>query len=664
LELLISALEGPATRVELTQSPLSLGRSADNILAYPDDPWLSRFHLRFERDGANWWVHDCLSRNGTTVNSIAVKDPQQIHPGDRVCAGHLTIDVCDTRKPVQRPVISFVPENEERATREATIVTSLDQLLGKTGVSVKTNSPGSFTASLNTARVVGALLKAGQELAGHRPLEALFDVILNLSLSAVDAKRGVILTLEEKGDLVVRASKGDGFSISTAVRDRVINGRDAVVLSDAMVDDALRRQDSILMHQVRSMMAVPLQTGDRVIGLIYVDNGSIIRHFSHEDLDLLTVMANVAAIRIEHARLNEIEQNEKLMELELSQASEIQQTLLPPCAPPFEGFDLAGLNLCCRTVGGDYFDFLPYQDGRMGLVVGDVSGKGMPAALLMSSLQARVQKLKKNFSQSPQPLTAKFFATSYCLFRRQATFQPERIAMRNRTQRRAAEREAFKALRQSQRQRQNPSEPPMETIITNMNTNEAKNNSAQNATKHGCCSESILIMKSENPADFKALETTWFKAYNPKDNAETEMVHQLVEAKWYEKRCNRKLAEMETELMDSGSPFTWTEEQQKTLARFQRYATARTNAVIKATKALEDYRKNRTNEVVKSENTKSRNSRPSAKTKTKCPSKNASKKWKKSPNSAAWPKTSDQPIKKELVSDTILFSPLPAQPRL
>jgi len=125
--------------------------------------------------------------------------------------------------------------------------------------------------------------------------------------------------------------------------------------------------------------------------------------------------------------------------------------------------------------------------------------------------------------------------------------------------------------------------------------------SAQNATKHGCCSESILIMKGENPADFKALQTTWLNAYNPKDAAETEMVHQLVEARWYEKRCVRKLAQMETELMESGSPFSWTEEQQKTLARFQRYTTARTNAVIKATKALEDYRRNRTNEVVKSE---------------------------------------------------------------
>ena len=170
--------------------------------------------------------------------------------------------------------------------------------------------------------------------------------------------------------------------------------------------------------------------------------------------------------------------------------------------------------------------------------------------------------------------------------------------MSNRAERRAAEREALKALRQNLRQ--NPG-TPMETLISTMITEERTNNSAQNATKHGCCSESILIMKSENPADFKALETTWFKAYNPKDAAETDMVHQLVEAKWYEKRCTRKLAEMETELMELGSPLTWTEEQQKALARFQRYATARTNAVIKATKALEDYRKNRTNEVVKSE---------------------------------------------------------------
>jgi phosphoserine phosphatase RsbU/P len=255
---------------------------------------------------------------------------------------------------------------------------------------------------MNTSRVVSALIRAGRELVTHHPLEGLFSVILELSLSAVEARRGVILTLEE-GELVVRASKGDGFSISTAVRDRVIREKCSLVISDAQLDDALRQQKSIVMHRVRSMMAAPLQTADRVIGLIYVDNGAVIRPFSQEDLDLLTVMANVAAIRIEHARLAEIEQSEKMMELELAQASEIQRTLLPPEAPVYDGYDLSGLNLPCHTVGGDYYDFVPYEDGRLALVVGDVSGKGLPAALMMSSLQARVQMLRET---KPDPGTA------------------------------------------------------------------------------------------------------------------------------------------------------------------------------------------------------------------------------------------------------------------
>jgi sigma-B regulation protein RsbU (phosphoserine phosphatase) len=391
MELLISGPEGAPTRVELQKTPLSLGRSADNDLPYPQDPWLSRYHLAFERRDASWWLKDCNSRNGTVLNSVNLKEPQRLRGGDRIYAGHLTIEVRDAATETHKPVISFVPQEEENIQREATIVTSLDKVLRPTR-----------EQSLNTSRVVSALIRAGRELVTHHPLEGLFTIILDLALSAVEARRGVILTLEE-GELVVRASKGDGFSISTAVRDRVIREKCSLVISDAQLDDALRQQKSIVMHRVRSMMAAPLQTADRVIGLIYVDNGAVIRPFSQEDLDLLTVMANVAAIRIEHARLAEIEQSEKMMELELAQASEIQRTLLPPEAPVYEGYDLSGLNLPCHTVGGDYYDFVPYEDGRLALAVGDVSGKGLPAALMMSSLQARVQMLRETM---PDPGTA------------------------------------------------------------------------------------------------------------------------------------------------------------------------------------------------------------------------------------------------------------------
>ncbi len=394
MELLISGPKGLFKTFELKKETLSLGRSAENDLAYPDDPWLSRFHLCFERQSGGWIVKDCQSRNGTVVNAGSLKTAHPIKAGDRIYAGHLTIEVRDQESASNQNVISFVPHEEEKSTRESTIVTSLDKVLGKAE-----HPDARSDSTLHNARFVKALIRAGQELAGHSPLSELFPSILKLALSATGAKRGVILTIEEDG-LMVRASEGDGFSVSTAVRDRVIRDKCALVISDAQLDKALRYQDSIVMQRVRSMMAVPLQTGDRVIGIIYVDNGTLMRPFSQEDLELLTVMSNVAAIRIEHARLAAIEQADKVMEMELAQASEIQRSLLPPEAPHCQGYELAGLNIPCRTVGGDYYDFLPYQDGRMGLVVGDVSGKGLPAALMMSSLQARVQMLLET---SPDP---------------------------------------------------------------------------------------------------------------------------------------------------------------------------------------------------------------------------------------------------------------------
>ncbi|MGC2660466.1 MAG: SpoIIE family protein phosphatase [Bryobacteraceae bacterium] len=418
MELLISGPEGSSTTVPLEAEAVSLGRSADNDLAYPEDPWLSRAHLRFERQDDKWFVKDCASRNGTIVNAMSLKEAHRLRPGDRIYAGHLVIEIREsggtsaaitgiTPPPPVAPIsksgstgnrlIAFVAQNDQ-FLREATVVTNLEKVLGQTTGQARL----SRDSTLSTARVVRALIHAGQELASHRPLEEVFRVILDLSLAAVEAMRGVILTLED-GELVLRASKGEGFTISTSVRDRVLSEKCSLMISDAQVDAAFREQNSIVTQRVRSIMAVPLQTGDRVIGLIYVDTGALIRPFTQEDLDLLTVMANVAAIRIEHARLAQVEQSEKLMESEFNQASEIQRSLLPTEIPKCPGYELAGSNLPCRTVGGDYYDYLPYTDGRMGLVVGDVAGKGLPAALMMSSLQARVHMLAET---SPEPAAA------------------------------------------------------------------------------------------------------------------------------------------------------------------------------------------------------------------------------------------------------------------
>lgn len=399
MELVIIGPDGDSKTVPLKPDVLSLGRSPENDLSYPNDPWLSRNHLRFELQGLDWTVADCQSRNGTMLNQLPLREPQPLSAGDRIYAGHLTIEVRVERNEATRDVVSFVSATNA-FDQDRAVFTNLEKVLGQTRVLKKVRS-GSTT--LATARVVDSLIRAGQELASHRPLDKLFEVILDLSLSAVDAARGVILTLEKNSNLRVRASKGADFAISTAVRDRVLSDKMSLMISDAQMDEAFREQKSIVVHKVRSMMAVPLQVGNRVIGLIYVDTGFLLKPFSQEDLDLLTVMANVAAIRIEQARLIEVEQSEKLMESELASASDIQRNLLPTANPRIDGYEIAGFNLSCHTVGGDYYDFLPYPDGRLAIVVGDVSGKGLSAALIMSSLQARVHMLAES---SPDPASA------------------------------------------------------------------------------------------------------------------------------------------------------------------------------------------------------------------------------------------------------------------
>ena len=260
------------------------------------------------------------------------------------------------------------------------------------GETIEYSSLHACRSTLEDPTQMRALIRAGRELAGHRPLEELFPLILDLSVEAVCAGRGVLMTLE--GDeLQVRAHRGDGFKISNTVRERVLKEKASLLVRDAQLDQGLREQMSIVEQKVRSMIAVPLQTNDRVIGLIYLDSPHLIREFSREDLNLLTVMANVAAIRIEHARLNEIEEAERAMAKDMQQAALIQNGLLPSKAPIVSGMDIAGKTTPCRTVGGDYFDYLMFPDGRVGMLVGDVAGKGMPAALLMSSLQARVHVL-------------------------------------------------------------------------------------------------------------------------------------------------------------------------------------------------------------------------------------------------------------------------------
>ena len=388
-ELRIHTPDGKLKTLPLNTDRVSVGRSSVNELCYPEDVGLSRQHLAIEREGNAWVLRDLGSKNGTMLNGNRITAPSLIRPGDRIAAGHLIIELNQPGAGFAETVVFVDPAEADHPTA-STVITNLAGILAEDARSLDgSRGESAFQGSLQ----VRALVRAGQVLSENRPLEELFQVVMKLSIDAVEAERGVLLTVENDNKLVVRAAIGENFTISHTVRDRVLKENKSMLVRDASSDQLLKQQMSIVMQKVRGMIAVPLQTSDKVIGLIYVDSLNLVREFTREHLNLLTVMANLAAIRIENARLAEVEQAEQLMKKDLQQAAEIQRRLLPGTPPEVPGVELGGYNAPCRTVGGDYYDFFAYPDGRVAILVGDVAGKGMPASLLMSSLQARVQVL-------------------------------------------------------------------------------------------------------------------------------------------------------------------------------------------------------------------------------------------------------------------------------
>lgn len=385
-ELIITHADGSTRRLRLEDKPLTLGRGPACELSFPDDPGLSRRHLVFEPDGGRWRVRDLGSTNGTQLNGIALASPQVLRPGDKVVASLITLEYSEGKPAASPRTVVFDPGKVEEYS-SGTVSVSLEQLLAARSASdPETGEPKQWVTPLQ------ALMRVGRELAQRRKLEELFPVILELSLEAVNAERGVVLVLE--GDeLVLKASRGGEFRISTTIRDRVMQDRQSILIQSVAEVPDLNKRKSIVLQGVRSLMAVPLQTDEQAIGLLYVDSQNFLRRFGQDDLNLLTVMANVAAIRIERERLALIEQAQRVQAAELQQAAEIQHRHLPVSAPDWKGLEIAARHAACRGVGGDYHGYFHFADGRYGIIVGDVAGKGMPAALMMMGLHARVHAM-------------------------------------------------------------------------------------------------------------------------------------------------------------------------------------------------------------------------------------------------------------------------------
>jgi len=239
-QLVVISAEGSTRKVDLSGTPISLGRANSNQLCYPEESRLSRSHAVFENDGNTWAVRDLGSRNGTFVNSQRLAGSRRLGNGDAIVAAHLQIRY-EELKDADSESVSFESEGVSMFG-EVTRVARLEDLLA---VEEPVRSARRWTP-------ITALLKIGRELATPRPLHDLFEIVLDLAIDVVDCQRGVLFTCE--GDeLVVRARRGNEFRISKGVRDRVINQKDSLVIRDILIDPDWKAHESIVSEGIRSL---------------------------------------------------------------------------------------------------------------------------------------------------------------------------------------------------------------------------------------------------------------------------------------------------------------------------------------------------------------------------------------------------------------------------
>ncbi len=255
-------------------------------------------------------------------------------------------------------------------------------------------------AELSILNEIGIAIRSTQSL------EKIIDLIIHKCVKHLHVEQGVISLLEKNKEednfkTMIRESDQTSqflpYRMDEQLLGWMIKNKKPLLINDYQNDNKITTSH-LETCPIKSILAVPLITRDQLIGLLAMFNKKNPTGFSESDQRLLSIIATQSAQVIETARLFEEERHLLNIREEMRFAKDIQIKLLPDKAPRVSGYDIAGLSIPAKEVGGDYFDFIPLSDTQLTFCLGDVSGKGLPASLLMANLQAtlRGQALFKN----------------------------------------------------------------------------------------------------------------------------------------------------------------------------------------------------------------------------------------------------------------------------
>ena len=360
--------------IHIDKPVFSIGRRSGNDLQLVGSD-VSRDHAEIALDNNRFLLRDRGSRYGTYVNGEGISEHELKH-GDLVRLGR---------------------------SGGAELVFLLDDA---------TQSPASSdrhtTSAVGDLRQVAALLEGLRALGSGRVLDEVLALVMDSALEVTGAERGFIMlaSAENENELEFKIARGrgrvtlsgKGFETSRKIPEEVFKTGQEKIVADLLDGDLANVHMGTVALGIRHVLCTPLKlvryldkadmpNVEKRIGVLYLDSRERGALLSRAARAALETLATEAAVAIENARLYRETLEKARMEQELRIAAEIQQALLPEPRRKGPFFEAVGQSVPCRSIGGDFFDYVDLPNGAFGFAVGDVAGKGAPAALLTAVLQ-------------------------------------------------------------------------------------------------------------------------------------------------------------------------------------------------------------------------------------------------------------------------------------
>jgi sigma-B regulation protein RsbU (phosphoserine phosphatase) len=379
VKLVVRKRDGSYSIHELTDRPLTLGRDESCDIILRDDGEVSRHHARLWRDETGQiLVADTDSKNGTRVDASDFFKGAT-HPVERtVRIGGYEIELIDAAvRDTEATQVRFAPDGPTEADHASFY-------------------PSSRSLDLNQQRLA-LLMSLTERIGGAFERKQLLEQAIDACRETLNFERGLIALKTVRGETetpVTRNIERDetgAYKVSRTLINRALVHGERAVVNNPAVDLVDNITDSLVRFPICSALCVPIMHREEILGVIYGDRVTQAATYTEQDVDFLAAIARQVGVGLANLRLFRTHLEAEKFRAQLEQARLIQCNLLPAGPLQTGCVALAGHNEASETVGGDYFDYFPLDDRRIGVIVADVTGHGLPAALVMANLQAAVR---------------------------------------------------------------------------------------------------------------------------------------------------------------------------------------------------------------------------------------------------------------------------------